>query len=80
MRETPANVGAALQNAMRGIEAANQKHLYDVFGDTQWSNKDRCARRCSNTSCTRMKNCSARRMGTSGSIAKIPVTLETKLS
>lgn len=26
---------------MRGIEAANQKHLYGVFGDAQWSNKDR---------------------------------------
>jgi type I restriction enzyme M protein len=41
VRETPANVGTALQNAMRGIEAANQKHLYGVFGDAQWSNKDR---------------------------------------
>jgi len=41
VRETPANVGAALQNALRGIEAANQKHLYGVFGDAQWSNKDR---------------------------------------
>ncbi len=41
VRETPANVGTALQNAMRGIEAANQKHLYGVFGDAQWTNKDR---------------------------------------
>ena len=41
VRETPTNVGTALQNAMRGIEAANQKHLYGVFGDAQWSNKDR---------------------------------------
>jgi len=41
VRETPANVGTALQNALRGIEAANQKHLYGVFGDAQWSNKDR---------------------------------------
>ena len=41
VRETPVNVGAALQNAMRCIEAANQKHLYGVFGDAQWSNKDR---------------------------------------
>lgn len=41
VRETPANVGAALQNALRGIEAANQKHLYGVFGDAQWTNKDR---------------------------------------
>ncbi len=41
VRETPANVGTALQNAMRCIEAANQQHLYGVFGDAQWSNKDR---------------------------------------
>jgi type I restriction enzyme M protein len=41
VRETPVNVGTALQNAMRGIEAANQKHLYGVFGDAQWTNKDR---------------------------------------
>jgi len=41
VRETPVNVGMALQNAMRGIEAANQKHLYGVFGDAQWTNKDR---------------------------------------
>lgn len=41
VRATPANVGTALVNAMRGIEAANQKHLYGVFGDAQWTNKDR---------------------------------------
>ncbi len=41
VRATPKNVGTALQNAMRGIEAANQKHLYGVFGDAQWTNKDR---------------------------------------
>jgi type I restriction enzyme M protein len=41
VRETPINVGTALQNALRGIEAANQKHLYGVFGDAQWTNKDR---------------------------------------
>ncbi len=41
VRATPTNVGTALQNALRGIEAANQKHLYGVFGDAQWTNKDR---------------------------------------
>lgn len=41
VRETAANVGTALQNAMRGIESANQKHLYGVFGDSQWTNKER---------------------------------------
>jgi len=41
VRETPANVGTALASAMRGIERENQKHLYGVFGDAQWTNKDR---------------------------------------
>jgi len=41
VRETPANVGTALQNALRCIEAANQEHPYGVFGDAQWSNKER---------------------------------------
>jgi len=41
VRETPANLGTALQNAMRGIETANQQHLYGVFGDAAWSNKER---------------------------------------
>ncbi len=35
------SVGTALQNAMRGLESANQKHLYGVFGDAAWSNKER---------------------------------------
>lgn len=41
VRATPKNVGTALSNAMRVVEAANQKHLYNVFGDAQWTNKDR---------------------------------------
>jgi type I restriction enzyme M protein len=41
VRAKASNVGTALQNAMRGIEKANQKHLYGVFGDAQWTNKDR---------------------------------------
>lgn len=41
VRRTPANVGTALNNALRGIEAANQEHLYGVFGDSQWTNKER---------------------------------------
>lgn len=41
VRRTPVNVGAALGNALRGIEAANQEHLYGVFGDSQWTNKER---------------------------------------
>jgi len=41
VRETPVNVGMALSNALRGIETANQEHLYGVFGDAQWTNRDR---------------------------------------
>jgi len=41
VRRAPKNVGTSLANAMRGVEAANQKHLYGVFGDAQWTNKDR---------------------------------------
>ena len=41
VRAAPKNVGSALSNALRGIEAANQKHLYGVFGDAAWTNKER---------------------------------------
>jgi type I restriction enzyme M protein len=41
VRQTAANVGTAIVNAMRGIERANQDHLYGVFGDTPWTNKER---------------------------------------
>lgn len=41
VRAKPTNVGAALQHAMRGIEKANPDTLYGVFGDAQWTNKER---------------------------------------
>ncbi|MES2178232.1 MAG: class I SAM-dependent DNA methyltransferase [Gemmatimonadota bacterium] len=41
VRSASKNVGTALANAMRCVEAANQAHLYGVFGDAQWTNKDR---------------------------------------
>ena len=41
VRAAPTNVGLALQNALRCIESANQQHLYGVFGDAPWSNKER---------------------------------------
>ncbi len=41
VRETPVNVGNTLQYAMREIEKANPDTLYGVFGDAQWTNKDR---------------------------------------
>ena len=37
VRAVQANDFTAVQNAMRGIEAANQEHLYGVFGDAQWT-------------------------------------------
>lgn len=35
------NVGYALATALREIERANPDTLYGIFGDAQWSNKDR---------------------------------------
>ena len=39
VRETPANVGAALAHAMREIERANPDTLYRVFGAADWGNR-----------------------------------------
>jgi len=41
MRKVAKDVGRALQNAMRAIEAVNPDKLYGIFGDAQWTNKDR---------------------------------------
>ena len=41
VRAVATNVGQALQSAMRAIEQANPDKLYGVFGDAQWTNKDR---------------------------------------
>ncbi|HEV2579703.1 MAG TPA: class I SAM-dependent DNA methyltransferase, partial [Ktedonobacteraceae bacterium] len=41
VRARTTNVGQALQMAMREIEKANQRTLYAIFGDAQWTNKDR---------------------------------------
>jgi type I restriction enzyme M protein len=41
VRAVSSNVGRALKDAMRGIEQANPDKLYGVFGDTQWTNKER---------------------------------------
>jgi type I restriction enzyme M protein len=40
-RQTSNNVGKALQSAMRAIEKANPGKLLGIFGDAQWTNKDR---------------------------------------
>lgn len=41
VRAKTTNVGRALQHAFREIEKANPNALYGIFGDTQWSNKER---------------------------------------
>ena len=41
VREITTNVGAAIESALRGIEQANQEFLYGIFGDAQWSNKNK---------------------------------------
>jgi len=41
VRKVAKNVGVALQSAMRSIETANPDKLFGIFGDAQWTNKDR---------------------------------------
>lgn len=41
VREIATDVGRALQDAMRAIERANADQLHGVFGDAQWTNRDR---------------------------------------
>ena len=41
IRETTVNVGLKIQNAFRKIESSNQEYLYGIFGDVQWSNKEK---------------------------------------
>src|SRR5438876_11036576 len=48
VRAVTTDVGAALQAAMRATEAANQNRLYGVFGDAQWTNKERLSDRTLN--------------------------------
>lgn len=41
VRAVATNVGQMLQSAMRAIEKANPDKLHGVFGDAQWTNKNR---------------------------------------
>ena len=41
IRETPANVGSALQNALQEIERANPDRLFRVFGSADWGNREK---------------------------------------
>lgn len=45
VRETSTNVGLIIEKALRGIEQANQESLYGIFGDAQWSNKNKLSDR-----------------------------------
>ena len=41
VREKTTNIGNAIEKALREIEKANQEYLYGIFGDAQWSNKNK---------------------------------------
>ena len=41
IRKVSRDVGQALQHAMRAIETANPDKLFGIFGDAQWTNKER---------------------------------------
>ncbi len=45
VREKTTNLGQAIEQAFRGIEQANQELLYGIFGDAQWSNKNKLSDR-----------------------------------
>ncbi|MEQ9220234.1 MAG: class I SAM-dependent DNA methyltransferase [Cyclobacteriaceae bacterium] len=45
VRAVTTNVGQAIEKALRGIEQANQQFLYGIFGDAQWSNKNKLSDR-----------------------------------
>lgn len=41
VRNAASEIGQALQSGMRAIETANPDKLFGIFGDAQWTNKDR---------------------------------------
>ena len=41
VRQTPKNVGMAIQTALRQLEAANPDLLAGIFGDAPWTNRER---------------------------------------
>lgn len=45
VRKVNTNVGHAIKTAMMNIEKANPEKLYGIFGDTNWTNKDRLSDR-----------------------------------
>jgi type I restriction enzyme M protein len=41
IRKVSRDVGQALQQSLRAVETANPDKLFGIFGDAQWTNKDR---------------------------------------
>lgn len=41
VRSVTTNVGLAIEEALRGIEKTNPDKLFGIFGDAQWSNKNK---------------------------------------
>jgi len=41
IRETSTNIGMKIQECMREIEKANPETLFGIFGDANWTNKER---------------------------------------
>ncbi|MEI7890163.1 MAG: class I SAM-dependent DNA methyltransferase, partial [Actinomycetes bacterium] len=41
LRDVTTDVGSSLQASMRAIESANGDRLYGIFGDAQWTNRER---------------------------------------
>lgn len=41
IRKVTTNLGQKIQTSMRNIEVANPESLYGIFGDTQWTNKEK---------------------------------------
>jgi len=48
VRAKTTNLGQSIEQALRGIEQANQEFLYGIFGDAQWSNKNKLSDRLLN--------------------------------
>jgi type I restriction enzyme M protein len=45
IRSTSSDLGQAIQQAMRAIETANPDRLFGIWGDAQWTNKERLSDR-----------------------------------
>ena len=41
LKNKPSNIGAVIKSVFRKIEKANNKTLYGIFGDVEWTNKEK---------------------------------------